>query len=61
MFGEPQELMLYHFLADDTIEILEQIPGNLGVMWCHCSSIMLTCDLHPVHVNIYRRVSTIVP
>ena len=30
MFGDPQELVLHYFLADDTIEILEKIPVNSG-------------------------------
>lgn len=29
-FGEPRELVLHYFLADDTIEILEVIPPNSG-------------------------------
>ena len=30
MFGDPRELDLHYFLADDTIEILEKIPPNSG-------------------------------
>ena len=30
MFGDPRELVLHYFLADDTIEILEKIPVNSG-------------------------------
>lgn len=29
-FGDPHELVLHYFLADDTIEILEKIPPNSG-------------------------------
>ena len=30
MFGDPRELVLHYFLADDTIEIQEKIPVNSG-------------------------------
>ncbi|XP_067948008.1 EF-hand domain-containing family member C2-like [Watersipora subatra] len=30
MFGDPRELVLHYFLADDTIEIREVIPANSG-------------------------------
>lgn len=30
MFGDPRELVLHYFLADDTIEIREVIPANAG-------------------------------
>jgi len=30
MFGDPREMELHYFLADDTIEILEKIPPNSG-------------------------------
>lgn len=30
MFGDPRELVLHYFLADDTIEVLEKIPPNSG-------------------------------
>ncbi len=30
MFGDPREMVLHYFLADDTIEILEIIPPNSG-------------------------------
>lgn len=30
MFGDPRELILHYFLADDTIEIREVIPPNSG-------------------------------
>ncbi|KAM9709843.1 EF-hand domain-containing family member C2 [Menidia menidia] len=30
MYGDPRELILYYFLADDTIEIIEVIPPNSG-------------------------------
>lgn len=30
MFGDPRELVLHYFLADDTIEIKEVIPPNSG-------------------------------
>lgn len=29
-FGDPHELVLHYYLADDTIEILEKIPQNSG-------------------------------
>ena len=30
MFGDPREMELHYFLADDTIEIVEKIPPNSG-------------------------------
>lgn len=30
MFGDPREMVLHYFLADDTIEIREMIPSNSG-------------------------------
>lgn len=30
MFGDPREMVLHYFLADDTIEIREVIPPNSG-------------------------------
>lgn len=30
MFGDPREMVLHYFLADDTIEIREVIPANSG-------------------------------
>ena len=30
MFGDPREMVLHYFLADDTIEIREVIPQNSG-------------------------------
>ena len=30
MFGDPRQLVLHYFLADDTIEIREIIPANAG-------------------------------
>lgn len=30
MFGDPREMVLHYFLADDTIEIREIIPQNSG-------------------------------
>ena len=30
MFGDPREMILHYFLADDTIEIREIIPPNAG-------------------------------
>ncbi len=30
MFGDPREMVLHYFLADDTIEIREIIPPNAG-------------------------------
>ena len=30
MFGDPREMVLHYFLADDTIEIREMIPSNAG-------------------------------
>ena len=30
MFGDPREMILHYFLADDTIEIREVIPPNSG-------------------------------
>lgn len=30
MFGDPREMELHYFLADDTIEVLEKIPPNSG-------------------------------
>lgn len=30
MFGDPREMVLHYFLADDTIEIREMIPANSG-------------------------------
>ena len=30
MFGDPRDLVLHYFLADDTIELLEDVPLNSG-------------------------------
>lgn len=30
MFGDPRELVLHYYLADDTIEILEKLAPNSG-------------------------------
>lgn len=30
MFGDPRELILHYFLADDTMEIYEVVPLNSG-------------------------------
>ena len=30
MFGDPREMVLHYFLADDTVEIREIIPSNSG-------------------------------
>lgn len=30
MFGDPREMVLHYFLADDTVEIREIIPPNSG-------------------------------
>jgi hypothetical protein len=30
MFGDPREMELHYFLADDTVEILEKVPQNSG-------------------------------
>lgn len=30
MFGDPREMELHYYLANDTIEILEKIPPNSG-------------------------------
>ena len=30
MFGDPREMELHYFLADDSIEIVEKIPPNSG-------------------------------
>ncbi|KAG8450488.1 hypothetical protein GDO86_002953 [Hymenochirus boettgeri] len=30
LFGDPRELVLHYYLADDTVELLENIPANSG-------------------------------
>lgn len=38
MFGDPREMVLHYFLADDTIEIREIIPQNSGKIHSHTMS-----------------------
>jgi hypothetical protein len=51
MFGDPREMVLHYFLADDTIEIREVIPPNSGKLNAASGQLTKTCQDTKVFFN----------
>jgi len=58
MFGDPREMVLHYFLADDTIEIREIIPQNSGTVSFNSCKVHFSFSNHKIYLSWYFKSLT---